>query len=81
MAAVATSLVNTRTVSPTSDDGEERNQEEEEQKSWIKSMTLNISQGGTMDRMGVKKNGDDDDDDDEADDYDDECIRQGGKFV
>ena len=44
-------------------------------------MTLNISQGGTMDRMGVKKNGDDDDDDDEADDYDDECIRQGGKFV
>lgn len=78
MAAVATSLVNTRTVSPTSDDGEERNQEEE-QKSWIKFMTLNISQGGTMDRMGVKKNGDDDDD--EADDYDDECIRQGGKFV
>ena len=79
LAAVATSLVNTRTVLPTSDDGEERNQEEE-QKSWIKFMTLNISQGGTMDRMGVKKNGDDDDDD-EADDYDDECIRQGGKFV
>lgn len=72
-AAVAASLVNTRTVSPTSDEGAERNQGDGELKLdsnlrlWIFGVTWWTEWG--------QENSDDDDE--EADDYDDECIRQG----
>lgn len=72
-AAVATSLANTRTASLTSDEGVEQIQEEEEIKAGL-NWRLWIFLGWHDGQNGVKKNGDDDE---EADDYDDECIRQG----
>ncbi len=51
LAAVAASLVNTRTVLLTSDQGIKSRRGDE---SWIKIKTLNFC-GGMMDRMGLRK--------------------------